>query len=144
MGLTILVAAVTAAACVGIHHRALLTLSRLASVSETWRRGGVIVGVLGGIVAHVVEIGVYGAAHALLAGTGRHGSLGESVTCGDYVYYSFVTYTTLGFGDITPTGPIRLLTCTEALTGLVLITWTASFLFLQMQRHWQHRSSSAS
>jgi hypothetical protein len=25
------------------------------------------------------------------------------------------------------------------LTGLVLITWTASFLFLEMQRHWTVR-----
>ena len=54
----------------------------------------------------------------------------------DCVYFSFTTFTTLGFGDIHPLGPIRFLTGIEALTGLVLITWTASFLFLEMQRHW--------
>ena len=38
-------------------------------------------------------------------------------TLSDCGYYSFVTYTTLGFGDIIPHGPIRFLTGMEALTG---------------------------
>jgi hypothetical protein len=45
-------------------------------------------------------------------------------------------FTTLGFGDIEPLGFIRLLVGMEALVGFVLITWTASFLFYEMQRHW--------
>ncbi|MCA9451483.1 MAG: two pore domain potassium channel family protein, partial [Nitrospira sp.] len=49
------------------------------------------------------------------------------------VYYSFVTHTTLGFGDLIPTGPLRFLTGIESLTGLVLITWTASCIYLQME-----------
>jgi hypothetical protein len=28
------------------------------------------------------------------------------------------------------------LTGIEALTGLVLITWTASYLFIEMQKYW--------
>ena len=55
----------------------------------------------------------------------------------DCIYYSFTTYTTLGFGDIEPIGSIRFLTGIEALTGLVLITWSASFLFIEMQRYWK-------
>ena len=55
------------------------------------------------------------------------------MNCG---YYSFVTYTTLGFGDIIPVGDIRFLTGLESLTGLVLITWTASFMFFEMQKYW--------
>ncbi|MFT6897577.1 MAG: hypothetical protein ACJA13_001986, partial [Paraglaciecola sp.] len=35
-----------------------------------------------------------------------------------------------------PFGDLRYLTGIESLTGLVLITWTASFLFFEMQRHW--------
>jgi hypothetical protein len=34
---------------------------------------------------------------------------------------------------------LRHLTGIEALTGLVLITWSASFLFLEMQRYWPTR-----
>lgn len=57
----------------------------------------------------------------------------------DYVYFSAITYTTLGYGDLVPTGPIRFLTGTEALIGLMLITWSASITFLEMQRHWSAR-----
>lgn len=55
----------------------------------------------------------------------------------DCAYFSFTSYTTLGFGDITPHGAIRFFPWIESLTSLVLITWTASFLFLEMQRYWK-------
>jgi len=54
----------------------------------------------------------------------------------DCSYYSFVVYTSVGFGDITPEGPLRLMSGMEALTGLVLVAWTASFLFLQIRELW--------
>ncbi|MFT4711984.1 MAG: hypothetical protein ACJAVI_003833 [Candidatus Azotimanducaceae bacterium] len=54
----------------------------------------------------------------------------------DCVYFSLTTFTTLGFGDITPQGSIRYLTGIEPLTGLVLITWTASFLYFEMRQYW--------
>ena len=49
----------------------------------------------------------------------------------DLVYFSATVFTTLGFGDLVPVGPIRMITSTEALAGLALITWSASFTFLQ-------------
>jgi hypothetical protein len=55
----------------------------------------------------------------------------------DCIYFSLTSYTSLGFGDIAPTGWIRFLAGMEALTGLVLIAWTASFMFLEMQKHWK-------
>ena len=55
----------------------------------------------------------------------------------DSVYFSAVCYTTLGLGDIVPSGAIRFLVGTEALTGFVLITWSASFTFVEMQRFWR-------
>ena len=45
-------------------------------------------------------------------------------------------FTTLGLGDVRPTGAMRILTGAEALLGLSLITWSASFAFLRMQRDW--------
>jgi len=54
----------------------------------------------------------------------------------DCAYFSFTSYTTLGFGDIVPIGDLRYLTGLESLTGLVLITWSASFLYLEMTRYW--------
>jgi hypothetical protein len=54
-----------------------------------------------------------------------------------YFYYSAVVYTTLGFGDIIPLGPAKILTAMESLIGLGFITWSASFTFLEMQRCWR-------
>ncbi len=44
------------------------------------------------------------------------------------------TYTPVGYGDdITPMGGIRYPAGLESPVGLVLINWTASFLFVEMQ-----------
>jgi hypothetical protein len=50
-----------------------------------------------------------------------------------------MTFTTVGAGAVHLSGPIRFLNGTEALTGLVLITWSASFTFLEMTRFWRDR-----
>jgi hypothetical protein len=55
---------------------------------------------------------------------------------GDYVYYSAVVYSTLGMGEIVPVGPVRILTGMESVSGLLLIAWSASFTFIEMQRYW--------
>ena len=38
-----------------------------------------------------------------------------------------------------PTVPLRLLTVAETLTGVILVAWTASFLFMVMRKHWEER-----
>ena len=57
----------------------------------------------------------------------------------DYAYWSAVCYTTMGFEHATPVGDIRLLVGVEALVGLVLVAWTASFTYFQMQKFWSER-----
>ena len=49
--------------------------------------------------------------------------------------------TSLGFGDVVPTENQRVIAAVEAFTGLVLITWTASFAFLAVQRLWGKREN---
>ena len=91
--------------------------------------------------AHVAEIWIFGLAMALLAEHPLAGSLEglASLQFLDFVYFSAITYTTLGYGDLVPTGPMRFLTGSEALLGFMLITWSASLTFLEMQRHWSAR-----
>ena len=50
-----------------------------------------------------------------------------------------MTFTTVGTSVAHLVGPIRFLSGTEALTGLFLITWSASFTFLEMERFWRER-----
>ena len=45
----------------------------------------------------------------------------------DFFYYSISCYTTLGIGDVYPLGNMRITTGIEALVGLMLIAWTATF-----------------
>lgn len=52
--------------------------------------------------------------------------------CSDYLHYTATVHTTVGFGD--PVPRLRLLTAFTSLTGLVMITWSASLTFLEMQR----------
>ncbi|MFZ0693339.1 MAG: potassium channel family protein [Alphaproteobacteria bacterium] len=54
----------------------------------------------------------------------------------DYVYFSAITDASLGLGDVFPLGQARLLTGVEALNGLVLIGWSASFTDVIMKRLW--------
>lgn len=61
----------------------------------------------------------------------RSGSL---ETFADAVYFSATTWTTLGYGDISPTGGIRLLTSVQALTGLISFSVFASVVWLYCER----------
>ena len=53
------------------------------------------------------------------------------------VYFSDSIYTSLGFGDIIPVRGGQILAVSEAVTGLVLIAWTASYTFFEMRSHWE-------
>jgi hypothetical protein len=121
-----------------IHYEALYRLTRaLPKMHLPHHRYRIVVGVLGALVAHAVEVWVFAYAYYLQLqrnwGSFQGNFDGKFL---DYVYFSFTTYTTLGFGDIAPLGEVRYLTGIESLTGLVLITWTASFLYLEMQKDW--------
>jgi len=123
-----------------IHYQVLNLLSKHLYRLQAKHSFMMGVGVIGLIVAHAIEIVIFGAGYYYLlhiAGQGSMtGNFDESFI--DCIYFSSVNFTTLGFGDITPTGNLRFLTGIEALTGLVLITWSASYLFLEMQKFWKN------
>lgn len=142
-GANLWVAAATFAAvvaCVLVHYEGLSLLShRLLARHEGNPRRKVLFGIAGVLVLHILEIWLFGLAYlALVAAEGTGRVLGaDPLGLLDAVYLSAMTYTTVGFGDVSPTGPLRFLAGTEALVGFVMITWSASFLFLEMERHWR-------
>ena len=56
------------------------------------------------------------------------------------VYFSIITYTTVGFGDTVLGPPWRLLAGIEGLTGIILVGWSTAFVFAvvnHMYEHWR-------
>lgn len=129
------------ATAVVVHYEILRLLSTWIPKSHMKHRQKVVAGLLGALTAHVIEIWMFGAGYYLLATREGFGALIGTYEHNimDSVYFSFVMYTSLGIGDIVPTGELRFLAGLETLTGLVLITWTASFMYLEMQRFWDDR-----
>lgn len=137
--LVVLGTAVSVALAVLVHYEGLARLNQRLVRVHAQRRRKVLVGVYGVILLHVVEIWLFGLAYWLLLqvpGTGSLKSMAQ-VPLLDAVYLSAETFTTVGFGDLSPQGAIRFLAGTEALTGFILITWSASFLYLEMEHYWR-------
>jgi uncharacterized membrane protein len=141
MILTIILNSILIAAAVLIHYEALNQLSIVIPKLPIRPRLRVLIGVLGTLVAHVIEMWIFAFGYYFMVHSGKFGALVGAFDSSllDCVYFSFVTYTSLGFGDIEPLGNLRFLTGLEALTGLVLITWTASFMFIEMQKLWKDK-----
>jgi energy-converting hydrogenase Eha subunit A len=124
-----------------IHFEALNKLSLITPKIPIQHRLRVLIGVSGALIAHVIEIFVFAFGYYFMVNQAGFGTLIGRLdnSLMDCAYFSFVNFTTLGFGDIVATGDIRFLAGLEALTGLVLITWTASFMFIEMEKQWKDR-----
>jgi hypothetical protein len=72
------------------------------------------------MIAHLAEVLVwsliYAAVSAAPAGT-------------DLVYFAFVNYTTLGYGDVTPVERWHLLGPMAAMNGVLLFGWSTAVIF---------------
>lgn len=133
--------ALMVALSVGLHDAVLDRLNRGMSRSHPAARARMMILILLILVAHSVEIWIFGVGTWLVAGIPGTGAVegADPLELLDAVYLSAVSFTTVGYGDLAPQGHLRLIMGTEALTGLVLITWSASFTFLEMQRYWRVR-----
>lgn len=121
-----------------IHYEFLYRITLVVPKLKVKHRFKIVIGVFSALIAHAIEIWMFALAYYFMSKAEGWGNLQGNYNGSlmDTAYFSFTTFTTLGFGDITPHGHIRYLTGIESLTGLVLITWTASFLYFEMQRYW--------
>jgi hypothetical protein len=125
-----------------MHYEALRGLYKWLPGFRIPSRSKLLVVIFGAFVAHTLEIAVYGFTFYLMVTHLGAGSLGgaHGISLTGCLYFSAETYTSLGFGDVTPNGPVRLLAGTEALNGLLLIGWSASFVYISMERFWPSRN----
>jgi len=131
--------------CVIIHYEGLRALTRWVAVGPLRPRIRIVTLICAQFVLHLIEILIFALGFYILAKYPGYGSLFNIVSTApeldpndfaDYAYYSAIVYSTLGMGEIVPIGPIRFLTGMESVGGLLLITWSASFTFIEMQRYW--------
>ena len=126
-------------ACILCHYEALRAVNDFVPrVMLVPKRARILVAIGGAVVSHVFQVVLFAFAYYLLR---DHYGLGTFAghfrdAFSSFLYFSTETYTTTGFGDIRPIGYVRLLIGVEALTGLVMVGWTVSFSYLQMQRFW--------
>lgn len=134
------VTALVVIACVLLHYESFSFFQKvLSQLTLRVRRRRILFLMFGLLALHIAEVWLFGFGYYLLVDEHGESSLAGWQGGGllEFVYFSAVVYTTLGLGDLIPHGAIRFMTGTEALTGFLLITWSASFTFLEMQRLWR-------
>lgn len=122
-----------------IHYEMLRALAVGLPIVRMPARAKLLVVIFGAFLAHAAEILLYAVAFYVLVRYLGAGTLGDpshmSLTLS--LYFSAETYTSLGYGDVVPSGELRLLAGVEALNGLLLIGWSASYTFIAMERFWK-------
>lgn len=81
-------------------------------------------------VIHITQVGLYAGGFAIGEWLGA-GSFDQSVPMSamDIFYFSLVNFTTLGLGQVFPTGHLRFIAGFEAFNGFLCISLSASLVF---------------
>src|SRR5947208_14968743 len=72
------------------------------------------------MAAHVLEVVVWSLAYAIVDAAPEGA---------DLLYFAFVNYTTLGYGDVIPVERWRLLGPMTAMNGVLLFGWSTAVIF---------------
>jgi Ion channel len=120
-------------ACILVHYETLrITSDHFLPVLKMPPRPKILIVVAMAFLAHTIEVWIFAFAYYLL---GNHVAIGSvaGIEPDDFpqlLYFSTETYTSLGFGDVYPLGGFQLIAGVEALLGLLMIGWSASFTFI--------------
>jgi hypothetical protein len=109
---------------------AVLWVVRLADERATQRQSLRLVGVMIATVsvfmaAHIAEVVVWALAY-MMVGAAAPGT--------DFIYFAFVNYTTLGYGDVTPIERWQLLGPMTAMNGVLLFGWSTAVIFAVLRK----------
>lgn len=142
MLIQILVGVLISMVCIMIHAMATIAATSVARgvgfrPSEWPRRHLMAVMVATVVVlkaAHGLEVVVWALAYALL---------GAAPAGSDLLYFAFVNYTTLGYGDVTPVKAWQLLGPMAAMNGILMFGWSTAVLFEVLMKTLAHLAAIA-
>jgi ion channel len=77
------------------------------------------------MIAHFAEVLVWSLSYAIAPAAPENA---------DLVYFAFVNYTTLGYGDIIPMERWRLLGPMTAMNGVLMFGWSTAVIFEVLQK----------
>jgi hypothetical protein len=130
----LLVAGLASVVCIAIHAAVMTIVVRVARrvsarAAAQWPDALLIVTMIATVsvlmVAHVFEVAVWAETYALT---------GAVPAGADVLYFAFVNYTTLGYGDVVPVARWRLLGPATAMCGVLLIGWSTAVIFEVLRR----------
>ncbi len=93
-----------------------------SSVSLAWIMSSTVCVLM---AAHLLEVLVW---------AGLYKSLGVAPAGSENLYFAFVNYTTLGYGDILPAERWRLVGPFAAMNGILLFGWSTAVIFEILRR----------
>jgi hypothetical protein len=111
-----------------------ISIARAAGLKHTARPRLHLMGVMVAtatvlLLAHTLEVLVWSLAYLIV---------GAAPPEADLVYFAFVNYTTLGYGDITPLQAWRLTGPMTAMNGILLFGWSTAVLFEVLRKTLDH------
>ena len=109
---------------------AVLWAARAASERATSHQSLRLIAVMTAVVsvlmaAHIAEVMLWSFAYAIV---------GVAPAGTDLIYFAFVNYTTLGYGDVTPLQRWHLLGPMTAMNGVLLFGWSTAVIFAVLQK----------
>jgi len=121
---------------IAIHSLIMALVVRIAQLASAKNRAhpalflaAVMIPIVSVLMAtHAAEVIVWSSAYAIL---------GAAPADADLVYFAFVNYTTLGYGDIVPVKNWRLLGPITAMNGVLLFGWSTAVIFEVLRRTMQ-------
>ena len=106
--------------------RVALAVSERATSRQSFQLVAVMIATVSVLMAaHIVEVAVWALAYRMV-------DIAPPGT--DLLYFAFVNYTTLGYGDVTPVARWHLLGPMTAMNGVLLFGWSTAVIFAVLRR----------
>jgi hypothetical protein len=123
--------------CVAVHAAGLMVMSRWLrqgaqrTLHHFWTETWLLIRVSWGLIfLHIVEIGIWG---------GFYHWKGILPDLNTALYFSSITYTTVGYGDVVLSPAWRNFSSAEALVGILMAGLSTSFFFMFLSRLFYQR-----